>query len=868
MEWGGILFTIKSGSFLVTIALVLSRCFYALIPEFDHMGGVVSSFYGKPIRGLLTASVFAVLAFASTLGLHAGELKAEAEDPSCVWSTNFTVGDLDGGVWDSVVFDDGSGPALYVGGSFLRASGLEVNHVARWDGESWSALAGSTDVGVNEEVRALGVFDDGSGPALYVGGDFTEAGGAAAAHVARWDGSAWTTLTGASGSGTSGPVWSLTTFDDGDGNGLYVGGDFDDAGGIEVKHIGRWSGTEWSALTGTTGTGTNDVVHKMITWDDGSGTSLFLGGRFSWAGGTPMARIAEWDGTDWIALTGSSGSGTGSWVEDLAVYDDGTGSALFAGGHFTTAGGVAANHVAKWDGTEWSALVGPGGNGADNTVWSLGVFQGRLIAGGRLDTAGGVTASGIASWDGSSWAGMSGPSGVGIEGTVDALVVYDDGSGDGLYASGSLFLAGGRYANNIARWDGEKWSSLGDPAGDAVNRSVKALVTWNDGGGEILVAGGQFGGAGDITAKNIAAWNGSQWSAFSGAAGEGTDGMVEAIAVYDDGSGSALYVGGWFDHAGGVEVNGIAKWDGSEWSALTGPGGTGVDGNSVRALAVFDDGTGPALYAGGSFSTAGGTTVNNIARWDGDGWARLIGPSGIGTTSAVEALAVFDDGDGASLFAAGQFTTAGGITVNYVASWDGEEWHPVGNPADPGFSYSVETLAVYDDGSGASLYAGGQFAWAGKDSTSPDVVNHIARWDGGLWTALDDGVAIGTPGAVYTLAAYDNNGSSLLIVGASTSTIGSVPAKNLGSWDGTSWSTLDGPHGEGVNYRPVTATSYDDGDGNALFVGGGFKTAGGVPSLAIGQWMCSSSQPTLIFESGFETGQLDDWSAVVPPPGP
>lgn len=34
----------------------------------------------------------------------------------------------------------------------------------------------------------------------------------------------------------------------------------------------------------------------------------------------------------------------------------------------------------------------------------------------------------------------------------------------------------------------------------------------------------------------------------------------------------------------------------------------------VRALAVFDDGTGPALYVGGQIAGVGGMAVNNIAR--------------------------------------------------------------------------------------------------------------------------------------------------------------------------------------------------------------------------------------------------------------
>ncbi|TVQ64130.1 MAG: hypothetical protein EA378_00145, partial [Phycisphaerales bacterium] len=84
----------------------------------------------------------------------------------------------------------------------------------------------------------------------------------------------------------------------------------------------------------------------------------------------------------------------------------------------------------------------------------------------------------------------------------------------------------------------------------------------------------------------------------------GVSGAIRAMAVFNDESGPALYAGGSFTTAGGVEVNRVARWNGSAWSALEGPSGIGVNG-TVRALAVFDDGSGPALYAGGYFSTAG-----------------------------------------------------------------------------------------------------------------------------------------------------------------------------------------------------------------------------------------------------------------------
>lgn len=71
-------------------------------------------------------------------------------------------------------------------------------------------------------------------------------------------------------------------------------------------------------------------------------------------------------------------------------------------------------------------------------------------------------------------------------------------------------------------------------------------------------------------------------------------GHVHALTVYDDGSGPALYAGGWFTTAGGVTTNRIAKWNGTSWSALSGPSGNGMN-RQIFALAVYDDGSGPAV---------------------------------------------------------------------------------------------------------------------------------------------------------------------------------------------------------------------------------------------------------------------------------
>ncbi len=354
-------------------------------------------------------------------------------------------------------------------------------------------------------------------------------------------------------------------------------------------------------------------------------------------------------------------------VSALTVFDDGLGGgpALYAAGFFTEAGGAPVNNIAKWNGTSWSA-VGSGivGGGLALTVFDDGLGGGpALYAGGDFTTAGGVAANRIAKWNGTIWSAL----GTGMDDTVRALTVFDDGLGGGsaLYAGGAFTTADGVPANRIAKWNGTNWSSLGT----GMEAPVFALTVFDDGlgGGPALDAGGDFTTAGGASVNFIAKWNGTNWSTF----GTGMDCCgVRALTVFDDGlgGGPALYAGGFFIQAGGVTLNYIAKWSGTSWSAL----GTGMN-SAVDALTVFDDGGGggPALYAGGPFTTAGGVPANRIAKWDGTNWSAL----GTGMDNWVQALTVFDDGGGGgpALYAGGFFTTAGGVPANRIAKWKRHE---------------------------------------------------------------------------------------------------------------------------------------------------------------------------------------------------
>jgi hypothetical protein len=188
----------------------------------------------------------------------------------------------------------------------------------------------------------------------------------------------------------------------------------------------------------------------------------------------------------------------------------------------------------------------------------------------------------------------------------------------------------------------------------------------------------------------------------------------------------------------------------------------GLD-NTVTVVAIGSDG----LYAGGSFTTAGGTNANRIARWNGTIWVPLGSGTTNGLDGSVSAIAV----SGSTIYVAGSFTTAGGLPASMVAKWNGTTWTNLGTGIQ---GSSVNALAVI----GSRLYVGGQFSIAGGLSTT-----NVACWDGNSWTTLGSGNSAAngaTPiGVVTALAACGND----LYVGGTFQRIGQKPAFRIGRWN-------------------------------------------------------------------------------------
>lgn len=339
-----------------------------------------------------------------------------------------------------------------------------------------------------------------------------------------------------------------------------------------------------------------------------------------------------------------------------ASYD----KSLYVGGKFSKAGEADnTGYIAKWDGSTWSALTESAGAGIGKPVYAFASMRGDLYVGGSFTGVGSTTVNNIAKWNGSTWSGLSSSTGdnPGLGGPVSALSNVNDA----LYVGGHFATTqGGLTVNNIAKWDGDSssWQALNHGIAGSAN-SIYALTSV----GSDLYVGGYFTMTIDgVMVKNFTKWSGSdkKWSAFSG-----TDRPVNALTNMN----GNIYAGGNFTSAGGTTINKIAKWNvgTNEWSALLDSGGIAAT-DDVFALTTL----GSDLYVGGKFSKAGLVTANNIVKWDSvnQSWSALIDSSGLvadpGVNGSIYTMIALND----SIYAGGSFSTAGGKTMNYIAQWD------------------------------------------------------------------------------------------------------------------------------------------------------------------------------------------------------
>lgn len=527
------------------------------------------------------------------------------------------------------------------------------------------------------------------------------------------------------------------------------------------------------------------------------GSDVFVGGPFANAANLPAADgIVRWDGQQWFALGGDSngdGALNGS-VDAMAVH----GSTLYIGGTFTRIKDGpttinAAGYVARWDGSHWSAL---GSNGADGPALNLSV---RTLA-------------------------------------VDAQGVLYAGGGFTNVNNHGVVLPEADY---VARWDGLNWSSLGhNGAGNgALNASVTTLQV--DAGG--LYVGGWFTNVSDSgislpAADYVAHWNGVHWSALgdNGAGNGSLSSVVNALAM----SGSDLYVGGSFttvnNHGVALPTAAyLARWDGADWSPVTGPGGMAAFNAPVHSITLYNG----DLYVGGCFyNVVDGSTAlpaaDGIAQWDGLHWSGLGSNGGGNGSITMGTSCPTDQGVVQVLTAAGNRLLVGGkfFDVNnsgtvltgadMLAAWDGVNWSEIEPGPNGSLNDYVHAIVVH----GTDVFVGGAFTDVSDNGTNLMAADYIARWDGAHWSALGaDSTGNGSlRSSVWALAMDELGnlyaGGSFVDVRDGATTLSA--ADYVARWNGAHWSALgDNGSGGGALNRMVMSLTVS---GSSVFAGGGF----------------------------------------------
>jgi len=409
---------------------------------------------------------------------------------------------------------------LYFAGNLnARDTGVK-EYVSRWDGKIWHPLTGDFPssphlIMIDKQLTVYVSFYEEPYYPDTLQLHF---------RLLKNSGSGWSDA--CSGNGLN---WAaLSVAYDHKGN-LYAGGDFNFAGTEKAGNIARWDGIRWNRLN-------SGLVCNVRALAVDSSDNLYAGG--SYYGDVENTGVMKWNGNTWESISLKDGKNNKFRIKDVAVLEIDPKGLLYAGGSTDSGAGLQV-----WDGITWSDV---GGGITGNAVNAVSFDKkGNLYAAGDFTKAGTVAAQSIARFDGSAWY----PLGDGIQreptrlSPVYALAFDSKGN---LYAGGGFEYAGQVEARNIAKWDGSAWSAMNtknagyERNGDAIRQ---ILVDNSD---NLLVCG-SFDSIGVTITGNIAVWNGAAWMKLDSNSQNDINGGIYGIAMKDN----TLAIAGSFQKAGG-----------------------------------------------------------------------------------------------------------------------------------------------------------------------------------------------------------------------------------------------------------------------------------------------------------------------------
>lgn len=390
---------------------------------------------------------------------------------------------------------------------------------------------------------------------------------------------------------------------------------------------------------------------------------------------------------------------------------------------------------------------------------------------------------------------------------------------------------------------------------------VRTVEAFGIGAGPKLYIGGLFGLAGQAPAEHLATWDGARFTPIMpGATGSvsGTPCYVNLLRVLDDGSGAALFAGGTFLRIGGVDATMVARFDGTVWTAITNElrADTSMQAfSNVHALEYFDTGAGPELYIAGCFSFGTHPANRAMAKVTpaglmavGTGWVSqpVIGFPCVGS------LLVYDDGSGALLYAGGSFSQVGGVQAQNIARWNGTAWSAAGSGLalsgrDANVVPTVSSLLSWQTDSGRILLAAGDI--------EVDGVRGIARWDGATWSSFASDFA---PNGVVKLSQLEIGSGLQLYASGRFQTINGQALSMAARYAPDSppgWEPIGAGFVNGQSGPAYFVSSFDEGAGPRAFIGGRDLRTAGDP--AVGNALLRLGPPVGDLDCDYTVGLSD-----------
>ncbi len=548
-------------------------------------------------------------------------------------------GNVPGARCFAVSWTDATGNFWLFGGDGHAASAAGyLNDLWKWDGTNWTWVSGSDAPLQEGNYGTKGVAAPGNVP------------GARRLAVSWTDG--------------TGNLW------------LHGGAQYWFLEDEYLNDLWKWDGTNWTWVSGSDGAnqhgsyGTKGVAAPgnvpgarvaAVSWRDPAGHLWLHGGAgYAVTGRGYLSDLWKWDGSNWTWVSGHDAVNQAGTYGEEGVAEPGNvpgarfgavpwtdaagGFWLFGGWGFDASGteyGTGLHDLWKWDGTNWAWMSGSRSKFKGGDYGTKGVAAPGNLPGARSSSV--------------AWTGAKG-----------SFWLFG-GLGYGATRQGNL--------NDLWRWDGTSWTWLsgsdgvdqvgsygtkGVPAPENVPGARNSSVSWTDSGGNLWLFGGSGFPAGgwEMPLNDLWKWDGTYWTWVGGSdqgsqagfygtrgvpAPENMPGGRSGSASWKDSSGNFWLFGGTGRNQSGTGgLNDLWKWDGTNWTWVSGSSGVDQFGTygsmgvaapdnvpGARSESVtWTDASGRLWLFGGWGKAAGETgSLNDLWMWDGTNWTWVSGSS-------------------------------------------------------------------------------------------------------------------------------------------------------------------------------------------------------------------------------------------------